>query len=268
MYAPTQAHRARGAAGDPLPVVWKALGDAGIKLRRGQFGLVAAGPGTGKSAFTLNYAIRAAVPTLYFSADSDSYTQEARMLSVATGRTMADSERLVRGDDRGYLSVFEPLPIRWSFEAAPTLDGDLREELEAFHEQFGGYPDLVVVDNISNVQVETELESATAGLDAVISQLHTLARDTGSCVLGLHHVTAAYNDGDKGIPLSGVKSQVTDKPELVLTLAKKPADEWSPVDTLMVAPVKNRAGKADPSGQTFARLAFDGEKMQLGDFER
>lgn len=267
MYAPSQAHRARGAAGDPLPVVWKALGDAGIKLRRGQFGLVAAGPGTGKSAFTLNYAIRAAVPTLYFSADSDSYTQEARMLSVATGRTMADSERIVRGDDRGYHQVFEPLPIRWSFDASPTTDV-LDEEVSAFREVFGDCPDLIIVDNISNVRAEILEESATAGLDAVAEHLHTMARETGSCVLGLHHVTAAYNDGDKGIPLSGVKSQVTDKPELVLTLAKKPADEWSPVDTLMVAPVKNRAGKADPSGKTFARLAFDGERMQIGDFER
>src|SRR5690606_28210128 len=63
-------------------------------------------------------------------------------------------------------------------------------------------------------------------------------------------------------------SQVTDKPELVFTLAKKPADEWNDMDTLMVAPVKNRAGKPDPSGNSAVHLAFDGERMQIGDFER
>lgn len=264
MYSPAQIHRARGAAGDPLPVVWHALKEH--PFRRGQLALISAGPGTGKSAFTLNYAIKAAVPALYFSADSDSFTQHGRMIAIATGRTLKEAFRAIR--DGEAVPEIDRLPVQWSFDASPTIEA-IEEEVAAFTEVYGMTPDLIVVDNISNVRAEVAGEdSATGALDSVMENLHVMSRRTGSCVVGLHHVTSTYNNGDKCIPLNGVKSQVTDKPELVFTLAKKPADEWNDMDTLMVAPVKNRAGKPDPSGNSAVHLAFDGERMQIGDFER
>lgn len=260
MYSPAQIHRARGAAGDPLPVVWHALKEH--PFRRGQLALISAGPGTGKSAFTLNYAIKAAVPALYFSADSDSFTQHGRMIAIATGRTLKEAFQVIR--DETPIPEIDRLPVQWSFDASPTIEA-IEDEVAAYTEVYGMTPDLIVVDNISNVRAEVAEDSATGALDSVMEHLHVMSRRMGSCVVGLHHVTSTYNNGDKCIPLNGVKSQVTDKPELVFTLAKKPADEWNSMDTLMVAPVKNRAGKPDPSGNSAINLAFDGERMQIGD---
>ena len=55
----------------PLPDVWKNLVKQSIKFRRGQVCMVAAAPNAGKSMFALIYAIKANVPTLFFSADTD-----------------------------------------------------------------------------------------------------------------------------------------------------------------------------------------------------
>ena len=78
MYSLIQSKRIRGSAGEPLPTVFKALEERGTRFLRGQFVLVAAGAGTGKSAFVLTQALKSKVPTLYFSADSDSFTKLCR----------------------------------------------------------------------------------------------------------------------------------------------------------------------------------------------
>lgn len=93
--------------------------------------------------------------------------------------------------------------------------------------------------------------------------LHTMARNTGACVVGLHHVTGSYNDADKPIPLSGVKGQITRVPELVLTLHRV-SEEFGP-EALRVSTVKNRAGRMDPSGLDFVELEFIGDTMQIRD---
>ena len=58
----------------PLPDVWTGLAGESIKFRRGQVCMVAAAPNAGKSMFALVYAIKAKVPTLFFSADTDTAT--------------------------------------------------------------------------------------------------------------------------------------------------------------------------------------------------
>jgi len=55
----------------PLPDVWKDLKEKQIRFRRGQVCMVAAAPNAGKSMFALIYAIKADVPTLFFSAGVD-----------------------------------------------------------------------------------------------------------------------------------------------------------------------------------------------------
>ena len=92
----------------------------------------------------------------------------------------------------------------------------------------------------------------------------TMARNTEACVIGLHHVTGPYVDADKPIPLSGVKGQITRVPAMVLTLHRR-AGELGEPDTLCVSTVKNRGGKSDPSGHTFAELDFRGASMSITD---
>lgn len=264
MLTPKQSLFVKGSSGDPLPVVWDSLDKAGTRFLQGQLVLICAGPGVGKSAFTLAYAVGARVPTLYFSADSDAFTQLARMVSILTGMPMSEASSQVRGMRLSpeVEKQLDELPIQFKYDASPTLD-QIEEPLEAFIQKWGDYPALVVVDNITNIRTEQggNSEDPFAGLEVLMDYLHTMARQTGACVIGLHHVKGEYNDSNKPIPMSGVKGQIGRVPELVLTLHRI-GHEYGP-DELNVSTVKNRGGKADASGWTFVTLDFDGDNMSI-----
>ncbi|QKO02459.1 DnaB-like replicative helicase [Mycobacterium phage DroogsArmy] len=263
MYTPLQSIRVKGSAGDPLPTVFPSLSRKGTKFLRGQLALIAAGPGTGKSAFVLAYTLQARVPTLYFSADSDAFTQLSRMIAMEKGWSLEKAANLVRSDDLTEVSdAFEEVPIRFNYNASPSL-GQIEDSMSAYFQLAGDYPSLVVIDNITNVRGTGEDDDPFAGLESMMDYLHTMARNTGACVVGLHHVTGTYNDADKPIPLSGVKGQITRVPELVLTLHRV-KDEFGP-EVLNVSTVKNRAGQMDPSGNSFVSLEFTGDTMQIRD---
>lgn len=264
MFTPLQSLFIKGSAGDPLPAVWDTLERKGTRFLRGQVALVCAGPGVGKSALVLSYALRAKVPTLYFSADSDAFTQLSRSLSILTGWNMEKTSALVRSGDLGDASDnFTDIPIRFNYSASPTPD-QIETSLRAYEEVYGDFPALVVIDNITNVRTGGDNDDDPfSGLEALMDYLHDMARKTSACVVGLHHVTGPFNDADKPIPLSGVKGQITRVPELILTLHKE-SDDFGPT-LLNVSTVKNRAGKADPSGNDFGVLEFAGDTMQIKD---
>ncbi len=265
MYTARQSLYIRGSAGDPLPTVWKALENKGTQLRRGQLVLVCAGPGTGKSAFVLAYALKSKVPTLYFSADSDAFTQLSRSVSILSGASLAKSTAAVRNAELGEVAdELDDLPIRFNYKASPSLDV-IEESLQAYDALYEDYPHLIVVDNITNVRNEAgDGDDPFSGLEALMDYLHEMARETGSCVVGLHHVTGPHNDGDKPIPLSGIKGQIGRVPEMILTLHRT-SDGFGP-ESLNVSTVKNRGGKSDPSGQDYASLLFEGETMKIADY--
>ncbi|BBC53862.1 putaive DnaB-like helicase [Mycobacterium phage PP] len=264
MYTALQSLRVRGAAGEPLPTVFPSLEQVGVRPCRGQLVLIAAGPGTGKSAFILTYAVKAAVPTLYFSADSDAFTQLTRMVSIQTGWPTSKSAEAVLNEDLSEVTEdLQDLPIRFNYNASPSLD-QIQDSTKAYVQLAGDYPDLVVIDNITNVRAGGENdEDPFSGLEGLMDYLHDMARKTSACVVGLHHVTGAYNDADKPIPLSGVKGQITRVPETVLTLHRA-SEEFGP-DSLNVSYVKNRNGRMDPSGNSFVSLQFTGDTMQIVD---
>ena len=254
----------KGNAGDPLPDVWKTLEGKGTRFLRGQLCLICAGPGVGKSAMTLTYALKASVPCMYFSADSDAFTQLSRSLSILTAWGMDRSTKAVRAGDLGEAAdEFADIPIRFNYSASPSLS-QIETSLLAYDEVYGDYPALVVVDNITNVRTGGDNDDDPfSGLEALMDYLHDMARSTGACVIGLHHVTGGYNDADRPVPLSAVKGQIARVPETVLTLHKI-SDEFGPA-SLRVSTVKNRYGKADPSGNDFVCLEFSGDNMQIKD---
>ena len=265
MYSITQARRIRGAAGDPLPTVFNTFTDYKIVFRRGQLCLICAGPGTGKSALALSQAVKSRVPTLYMSADSDAFTQVSRSFSINTGLTMDETEKYARGEPvlpstEAKASGLKDIPIRFNFLASPTLK-NLERSMEAFDELYGEYPALTVVDNITNVRNGTEdnAENPFGGLEVFLDYANEMARETQSCVIGLHHVNGPYNDQNKPIPMSGVKGQIGRVPQMILTLFK------SGPNTVGVSPVKNRGAKFDPSGEWYAELDFDGATMTFAD---
>ncbi|AOZ61306.1 DnaB-like dsDNA helicase [Mycobacterium phage DarthPhader] len=246
--------------------MWSAIEGKGATYRRGQLVLVCAGPGTGKSAYVLSYALKSKVPTLYFSADSDAFTQLTRSVSILSGMTLEESTRAVRDMDipDDVAADLDPLPIRFNYKASPSLDV-IEESLSAYDALYEDYPALIVVDNITNVRTDSsDGDDPFSGLESLMDYLHVMARETGSCVIGLHHVTGPHNDGDKPIPLSGIKGQIGRVPEMVQTLHRV-SDGFGP-DSLNVSTVKNRGGKSDPSGQDYASLQFIGDTMQITDF--
>jgi replicative DNA helicase len=265
MYSITQARRIRGAAGDPLPTVFQTFEEYGIIFRRGQLCLICAGPGTGKSALALTQAVRSRVPTLYMSADSDAFTQVSRSFSIHTGLTMNETEKYARGEPVLESTIVKArelneIPIRFNFLAAPTL-ANIERSMEAFDELYGEYPALTVVDNITNVRNGTEdnAENPFGGLEMFLDYANEMARETQSCVIGLHHVNGPYNDQNKPIPLSGVKGQIGRVPQMILTLFR------SGPGTVGVSPVKLRGAKFDASGEWYGELSFDGATMTFKD---
>lgn len=265
MYSLKQSRRLRGHAGEPLPTVFPSLEKTGTRLLLGQLALVVAGPGVGKSIFALTTALRSGVPTLYFSADSDAATQLIRSVCVLYGLSVQAATALVLGDDLGeYAEKLDKTPIRFSFDASPRLD-DIERSVEAYEEVYGEYPMLIIIDNITNLRTESAEgeDDPFGGLEALLDYLHSMARSTGACVMGLHHVTGRYNDSDTPVALSGIKGQVGRVPELILTLHRRRQEGYQ--DLLCVSTVKQRGGQADPSGRTYIELAFHGERMAIED---
>ena len=260
MFTLNQSLYVKGAAGNPLPKVWETLE---ARFLRGQLALICAGPGVGKSAFILTYALKSKIPTLYFSADSDSFTQLSRALSITTGTELSTTNRMVRKGDLGDTD-FTDTPIRFNYNASPTLN-EIEMSMESYMEVYGDYPALVVVDNITNVITGSKenADDPFAGLEAMMDVLHKFGRDSGACIVGLHHVNSGYNDSNRIVPMSGVKGQVGRVPELILTMHRL-NEQFGP-DTLCVSTVKNRAGKADPSGCDYISLDFTGDTMQIVD---
>ncbi len=221
--------------------------------------MVCAGPGAGKSAFTLSYTLKSRVPALYLSADSDAFEQLKRAVCILAGVNQATAARMILSDDLG--GVKEALtghPARFNYRASPTLD-DVETSVAAYEEVYGEYPSLIVVDNVTNLRSEMSNGDPFDGLEGLMDYLNTMARETQACVLGLHHVTGEYSNSDKPIPMNGIKQQIHRVPVFVLTL-------WRPEDDrLGVSAVKYRGGKADPSGKSYAELVFDGPTMAIRD---
>lgn len=257
----------KGAAGEPLPSPFKGLARHEVEFRRGEFSLVAAGPGTGKSLFALNLALHGNIPVLYFSADSNAATQLARATAILTGDNVRDVKRKLLADqfDEYVSYLSKRWWIRFDYNARPSL-GDIEGSLRAYFEVFGMFPHLIVVDNITNVAGDSAADSAEAftfGLEAMCEYMSDMARVTGAHVLSLHHVVGEYSDGLQPIPLSGVKGKIGRVPNVILTIHK----EIDGMDgrILHVSPVKNREGFEDSSGQTFSSYVFNSTNMQLTD---
>lgn len=263
MYSPLQSMNIKGSAGDPLPEVYHALTAKGTQFLRGQLTLICAGPGCGKSAFMLNLAMRSGVPTMYFSADSDAFTQLSRMISVRTGCSMAESAGMVRNRDISSVADQLTMPIRFDYDASPSIDR-IELEMASYAEVYESYPALVIIDNITNVRTGGDNDdNPFAGLEALLEYAHDMARRTGAALVGLHHVTGPFNDSATPIPLSGIKGQIGRVPEVVLTMHR--ISEGFGSDSLRVSTVKNRTGKADPSGYDYAELEFNGDTMSIVD---
>lgn len=236
----------------PLPEVWTDLNQKQIKFRRGQVCMVAAAPNAGKSMFALVYAIRAKVPTLFFSADTDTATVMIRAASALSGHSQLSVEAQLQSNPNAYKDQLKNMShIQWVFDSSPSLD-DIELEVKAYVELYGIAPELIIIDNLMNVVAEHDNE--WAGLRQIMMELHDMARKTESCVMVLHHVSeqTEYGDTTKPPARRAIHGKVSQLPSLILTLGYSPTE-----GTLRVAPVKNRFGPMYANADEHVALFVD-----------
>ena len=243
--------------GEPLPHIFRTFEANKVVIRRAEISMIAGTPGAGKSTLALALALRSKVPTLYISADTNAHTMAMRLLSMITGKPQSDAELLLNNDVDGSRKIINEASghIFWSFESAPTL-ADIDQEVLAFEELWGCAPTLIVVDNLMDVANDGGEEFA--GMRSTIKELKYLARDTNAAVLVLHHTKESYV-GNPCQPRSALQGMVAQLPALICTVGTNAPGY------IAVAPVKNRYGKADPSGDTAFWLQFNPEIMDVSD---
>lgn len=245
--------------GEPLPPTFQSFEKAGIILRKAEVTLIAGLPGAGKSSIALHIAARLKHPTLYFSADTSAHTMAMRLISLSQNMLQTDAEILLKtspNDCEEYLQ--ENNHLFWCFESSPTLK-DIDEEVSAFETIWGRSPTLIVIDNLMDVAMDGHEEFS--GMRQAMKELKYLARDTNAAVLVLAH-TKEGHDGYPCQPRSAIQGLVNQIPAMILTIGQAIAGRDS---FLCAAPVKNRYGKANPSGSDYVSLHFDPASMQLED---
>ena len=243
----------------PLPDVWKSISVKQIKFRRGQVCMIAAAPNAGKSMFALIYAIKAKVPTLFFSADTDTATLMMRAASHLSGHSQLLVEANLTSDRHYYDKHLGNMDnIQFVFDSSPSLD-DIELEVKAYVELFGIPPELIVIDNLMNVVAESDNE--WAGLRAIMVELHDMARQTEACVMVLHHVSeqSEYKT-DVPPPRRSIHGKVSQLPALILTLGYDPFNH-----ILKVAAVKNRFGPHTADGSDYVGLFVNYGVCQISD---
>lgn len=243
--------------GEPIPQVFRTFDNNQIVLRRAEVSMIAGTPGAGKSTLALALALRAKVPTLYLSADTNAHTMAMRLYSMITGVSQHDAERAIAFDaEQAKSRLSLASHIYWSFDSSPSLS-DIDDEVTAIEELLGEPPSLIVIDNLMDISMDGGEEFSN--MRSALRELKFLSRDTNAAILVLHHTKEGYS-GNPCQPRSALQGMVAQLPALILTLGQ--------MDGLLgVSPVKNRYGKADPSGGSPVWLQFNPEYMFIADLE-
>ena len=243
--------------GEPLPPVFRTFDHNQISIRRSEVSMIAGEPGAGKSTLALAMALRMNVPTLYLSADTNAHTMAMRLYSMITGESQQQAEIAIeKNPEEAKRKLSLASHIYWSFDSSPNF-GDLDDEVMAIEELLGRPPELIVVDNLMDIAMDGGEEFG--GMRSAMKELKFLARDTNAAVLVLHHTSESFKS-DPTPPRAAVQGKVNQLPALILTVGQQSG-------LMAVAPVKNRYGKADPSGNIPVWLQFNPEYMYLADLE-
>jgi predicted ATP-dependent serine protease len=243
--------------GEPMPAVFRTFEQNKIIFRRSEVSLIAGTPGAGKSTLALALALRMQAPTLYVSADTNAHTMAMRLYSMIEGVSQTDAEKIISEQpDLAKEKLAQARHIYWSFDSSPSLS-DLDDEVTALEEMLGESPALIVVDNLMDINMDGGEEFGA--MRSALKELKYLARDTNAAVVVLHHTKEGYS-GTPCQPRSAVQGMVNQLPALILTVGQQDG-------MLGVASVKNRYGKADPSGNSPVWLQFLPEYMFIADLE-
>lgn len=248
-----RAVRQKSVGGKPMPQVLQRM----PVIRRSEVTMIAGQPGAGKSLLALWLVLKwlgEGMRGIYFSADSAELGQASRALAMSQPNlTVRDAERLLEIEDDWAINKMAALNnLCWSFEDDLSYE-NIDDEVQAFIELWGTTPDFIVVDNLTDVEGQSEDEGATQR--RAMKALVQLARATDSAVIVLHHTSE--DDRFKELPCPprrAIMFKVSAKPSLILTIAdhgpRRP-----------IATVKDRYGKSDKSGTTAEWYWLDEDSM-------
>jgi len=242
-----------------LPDLFPSLKQEGIRFRRGQVTMIAGQPNSGKSLLGLFYAVKAKIPTLYISADTDAYTTSIRAASIITGHLSSTIEDSFKNDGvQFYTDELATLRhIEFSFDPSPTLD-DVDLMVKAYGEKYGEWPHLIIIDNLMNVSALHDNE--WTGMRDIMKACHHIARETDSAIFILHHTSEAEGEPTRPPSRRAIQGKVSQLPEMILTVAMEP--EYS---EFRIACVKNRFAKHSAMGDKWVALKVDAGRMTLRD---
>jgi len=226
-------------------------------MRRGHLSMIAGISNSGKSAYAEWLAAETNVPTLYFSADQDAWTSITRLGSILTGQsTNAVAAAIAEGGPAAdyYTSQMEDSNLHFVFDSNPSLE-DIAAEINAYVDIWDEYPELILIDNLVNVEASGEHQDDMF----IMSELHGLARRTGSHVCVLAHMKeGAIKDPKMPAPKKDLYNQTQRYPDLIVSIALD-----SESGDFRVAIIKTREGKADPLAQNSVVLGSDFERCSF-----
>lgn len=238
----------RSEAGGFMPPVLLPLEAMNIKARQGTTTAIAGPAGSLKTGLALYLVLRWGRPTWYLSADAEAFEMVERAAAQISGDTISQ----VRQDMGKYGEVLaeHASHLKLCFEDSPTYE-DIELELTAYVEVLGYAPEVIVIDNLMNIVGQNEDEWSS--MRDSMRFIHRLARATGATVLVLHHMADDRKDTTTPAPRSSFQGKVSQLFKAIWSLAVDG-------ETLKVAPVKNRWGRQDTSGNTFATIWVDPER--------
>jgi predicted ATP-dependent serine protease len=175
---------------------------------------------------------------------------------MLTGETVAAVDKMMSVESTFYSERIQAATshVFWEWNTSPDIN-DIRKQMDSFAALVGDYPHLLVVDNLRNLYSE---EADTQAQQHACESLKSIAAETGSAVLVMHHVVGQYEDGNIAVPLSGLENKVGKAPALVVTFS------YGKLGDLRAAVVKNRYGQANAAGLYRAFIPINTGIMKVG----
>lgn len=241
----------KAVIGERIELPWSKLNRA-LRLHTRELALIAGAPGSGKSVFAINLAMRTQLPVLYLAQDS-APSVLSRMAALTLGRTIEDVQETLRDPDEKE-NLLHQLCDVWpnKFIHAGTIDhAGIALRLQALTEILGKAPPLVIIDNLNDTTVPGHHHEEAGFYASLLNELKQMALTYDTCIIGLHHVTrrggesgaSVHGMGTKRIRMIDLRWAGEREAEHVIGIYHGTSQE-----RMMVQILKQRDGVADPEG--------------------
>lgn len=218
-----------------IPVPWKALAEE-IQPAPGQIVTVLGAPGTGKSILAVVWALSLKEPVLFASIDTDLATLAARTVSHRSGVPVGEVKKNLPQWQEWLRARRTTLPMVTDY---PLYAADFDSLIKAFEEMYGCGPQMVVVDNLTDVTKTLDNQ----GYRDALRELHHLARKHKTTFVILHELNRGQDMDGSRFPSLGGGSYVGEKDsEIVLGVIQK-QDHFTIGTQIGIKVLKNRSGK-------------------------